>query len=61
MASFIGRALKLDPIFPDHFPPAWPSSAGISVTGASDISVSVDWSANPATDNFGIFEYDESC
>lgn len=38
MASFIGRALKLDPIFPDHFPPAWPSGAAISVTGASDIS-----------------------
>ena len=58
MASFIGRALKLDPIFPDHFSPAWPSGSAISVTGASDISVSVDWSANPATDNFGIFEYD---
>ena len=80
MASLLGRALGLDPIFPppptttttttgtggttttttdatDTEDPTWPGGAVLTVTGMSDTTMIVDWSANPATDNVGVSGY----
>ena len=63
MASFLGRALGLEEMIPpprgtsDTEAPTWPGGAALSVTGKSDVTIVVDWSANPATDNVGVASY----
>ena len=66
MASLLGRALDLDPIFPppptttkpaDTEAPSWPGGAVLAVTGTTETTISVDWADNPVTDNVGVTEY----
>ena len=44
--------------FADTEAPTWPEGATIAQTGQTTATVTVDWSANPATDNVGVNTYD---
>ena len=44
--------------FADTEAPTWPGGATIAQTGQTTATVTVDWSANPATDNVGVNTYD---
>ena len=37
--------------------PSWPAGSVLSVAGTSETTVTVDWSANPATDDVEVTEY----
>ena len=45
-------------MFSDATPPVWPGGAQLSQTDATGTTVTVDWSANPATDDVGVVAYD---
>ena len=42
---------------PDVTDPTWPGGAVLSVTGTTETTVTVDWSANPASDDVGVVAY----
>ena len=44
--------------FSDTEAPTWPEGASVVQTGETNTAVTVDWSANPATDNVGVNTYD---
>ena len=44
--------------FADSEPPTWPGGAVLTQTGATPSSVTVDWSANEASDNKAVVAYD---